>query len=83
MSHAEKCPVCNGAGKLPAINDGMSTAIPQPITCHGCNGLGWVTIYDTINYPIYPVFPVYPQPWYPNWQTTTWRYDQGPATINR
>ena len=32
MSHAEKCPVCNGTGKL------------KKETCHGCSGRGWVPI---------------------------------------
>ena len=32
------CPVCNGTGKVPTA----SSAAVQ--ICHGCGGLGWVTI---------------------------------------
>jgi len=43
-SHAEICPVCGGSGKvIPKINY-MPSAVPQPVTCHGCGGLGWVTV---------------------------------------
>ena len=39
MAHAEKCPVCGGAGKVKV--DGIT------IDCHGCeNGKGWVTVKD-------------------------------------
>jgi len=48
--HAEKCPVCNGTGKF------------EGKQCHGCAGLGWVTVQD--GYPIY--YPM-PQPCYPEW----------------
>lgn len=34
-SHVEKCPICNGEGQLAGI-----------ITCYGCDGKGWVTVYD-------------------------------------
>ena len=34
-SHAEKCPICNGEGQLTGIR-----------TCYGCDGKGWVTVYD-------------------------------------
>ena len=55
--HAEKCPVCNGTGK---VDDKQ---------CHGCAGLGWVSVQDT--YPIYyppyqPCQPCYP-PYQPVW----------------
>lgn len=38
MAHAEKCPVCNGKGKI------------DDKTCHGCGGTGWIVIQDA---PIY------------------------------
>lgn len=34
MSHAQKCPVCEGNGAIDA----------RP--CHGCNGKGWVAVPD-------------------------------------
>ena len=40
-SHAESCPVCHGSGK---IDQNDSTASTKP--CHGCHGLGWVTVHD-------------------------------------
>jgi hypothetical protein len=50
--HSELCPVCKGSGK---IND---------ITCHGCNGKGWVEVKNgesyTFTYPL--TFPSFPQP---------------------
>lgn len=51
MAHAEKCPVCNGSGKVEEIipyNYG-SSSLSTPInikTCHGCNGSGWITVPD-------------------------------------
>ncbi len=45
MSHAEKCPVCRGSGKVtnPDSWKEGGTAIVRPtITCHGCAGSGWV-----------------------------------------
>lgn len=54
MAHAEKCPVCGGSGKVPPTPpDPYYTAVPQPVTCHGCGGLGWVTVEcDLLLYPI-------------------------------
>ena len=68
MSHAETCPVCHGSGKYTPQNDGMSTAVPMPQTCHGCGGKGWVELYDyqptVIPTPLpNPVLPYFP----PNW----------------
>jgi len=34
MAHAEKCPLCKGAGTV------------KEKTCHGCNGKGWVTVAE-------------------------------------
>lgn len=78
MSHAEKCPVCGGSGKvMPAKNDN-STAIPQPVTCHGCGGLGWVTVgFEPV--PYYPIYPIYPQS-YPFWNPTI-TYTQKDTTV--
>jgi len=35
MSHAERCPVCCGSGKIKDNN------------CHGCLGKGWIEVSDT------------------------------------
>ena len=44
-AHAEICPVCRGTGNVtPTESD--TTAVPQPRTCHGCNGAGWVAVWD-------------------------------------
>lgn len=60
MAHSEKCPICNGSGKVTSVNDGISTAVPMDIICHGCGGKGWIEIADTI--PSFPVQPNYPPP---------------------
>lgn len=64
MAHAERCPVCEGKGKVES----------QP--CHGCFGLGWVSIYDQTA-PIVPMpYPnpwwMNPYPWYPTWISPVW-----------
>jgi len=41
------CPVCNGSGKVMPPLTHYSTAIPQPVTCNGCGGVGWVQVSDT------------------------------------
>lgn len=51
MAHAEKCPVCDGNGKVVHIPD---PNIVRPIveeTCNGCGGKGWITVDDS--YPRY------------------------------
>ena len=51
MAHAEKCPVCDGTGKVPngfyssTSGEWVSTsAVPE--TCRSCGGTGWVTVHD-------------------------------------
>ncbi len=48
MAHAEKCPVCGGLGTLEKHDFiGTTSVYPPSIeTCHGCNGLGWITVQD-------------------------------------
>ena len=52
MSHAERCPVCNGAG---LVADGFynqcsgnwtSTGVFEK--CRSCNGSGWVVVPDEV-----------------------------------
>ena len=62
MSHSEICPVCKGKGKLKDPENIEHSDIP----CHGCQGLGWVTLQDD-NIRWYPSYPVYPLPIYPNY----------------
>lgn len=45
MTHAERCPVCNGTGKLQNWSYSTSSA-SLSTTCHGCGGKGWVTVGD-------------------------------------
>lgn len=55
MSHAEKCPVCDGTGIIKWYNRnfspfGFESTSGQSFiekTCHGCQGKGWVTVTDT------------------------------------
>jgi DnaJ-class molecular chaperone len=51
---AVKCPVCNGSGKCQVEPCGDSTSMPTIRECHGCNGQGWVTIYEWIYPPCNP-----------------------------
>jgi DnaJ-class molecular chaperone len=47
-THAERCPVCNGAGTLPVTDlEGYpvtNTGGPMTKPCHGCYGKGWVVV---------------------------------------
>lgn len=47
MTHAEICPVCNGKGQI-QIDKSKSAINMFNITCHGCNGQGWITLSDEI-----------------------------------
>jgi hypothetical protein len=42
MRHAEKCPVCEGKGRLPDGKGDLDSAFAKP--CHGCSGKGWVEV---------------------------------------
>ena len=72
------CPVCNGSGKYQTPKEAMDGDIG--VKCHGCQGLGWIEVHETIGIPVpYPVpsWPVTPQPlspWYWPLQppTVTW-----------
>ncbi len=47
MSHAERCPVCKGSGRITPRHDHLSTTpAPTPASCHGCDGKGWVVVPD-------------------------------------
>lgn len=62
MSHAEKCPVCDGKG---TVTIGTNTTIGSyEKVCHGCNGRGWVTVQDLsrTKYPV-PLYPVSGTTW--------------------
>lgn len=54
MTHAEECPVCRGRG---TIKENYTTTAPLGITCHGCNGRGWIVIPDPE-----PASPFQPSP---------------------
>jgi len=56
MAHAEKCPVCNGTGR---IENTGSTAVNEK-SCHGCNGRGWIEVGSGPD-PLNPFLP-YPHP---------------------
>lgn len=44
MAHAEKCPICNGSGKIPAFYNYDVNYVGD---CHGCEGKGWVEVSDS------------------------------------
>lgn len=61
MAHAEKCPVCNGAGKY---NEKI---------CHGCNGKGWIEVgNNSFGTPV--PYPYNPCPYRPNEPFITWTW---------
>ena len=71
MSHAERCPVCYGSGKYTPINGGCSSGVPQPQTCHGCGGKGWVEVGDYVWYePLPPYIIMTPGLTWPGTGTT-------------
>jgi len=41
MNHAEKCPICEGRGKLEPSGTSSDGTLR---ICHGCNGRGWVEV---------------------------------------
>lgn len=45
---ADLCPVCKGGGKYTKTENvvGSTGSYFYQTTCHGCNGKGWVIIYD-------------------------------------
>lgn len=57
MNHAEKCPVCNGSGRVK--NSDLYSTGSSELTCHGCKGLGWVEVSDTYPTPIPVHGPIY------------------------
>lgn len=42
MSHAEKCPVCEGRGSITIC--GFTVPYGSTEVCHGCGGKGWVEV---------------------------------------
>lgn len=44
-SHGERCPVCEGTGKI-IIHE---LHVNERLECNGCSGSGWITIDDHAN----------------------------------
>jgi len=76
MNHAEVCPICKGTGKVEAGEN-------LERNCHGCGGLGWITVVDSAQpshvgvpyIPFLPFHPTAPYPWTIFWPlgiTITW-----------
>jgi len=77
MSHAEKCLICLGDGVIEQM--GVHSKLVE-IKCHGCEGKGWITIHDKVEYQPVPQFPS-PFDTYPWWtQPVTWT--SGTNTMN-
>lgn len=61
------CPVCKGSGKVNEVwvNLPKMTAREdsKEVTCHGCDGRGWVEVSgDEPGYP-WPIVSINPYPW--------------------
>jgi DnaJ-class molecular chaperone len=52
MSHAEKCPVCQGFGHVLDLAVPTATSRVPMRPCHGCGGTGWVTVQDGVGLPL-------------------------------
>ena len=61
MTHAERCPICYGTGK---VNDPTNHQLKM--TCYGCGGKGWIEVNDQ-PYISPPYQPYNPYPWYPTY----------------
>lgn len=44
---AVKCPVCSGTGKIEPYKNYSTTNTMNLITCHGCQGKGWVEVAES------------------------------------
>ena len=53
--HSELCPVCHGKGVI------YSPLLRKDVTCHGCNGKGWIEVKNDNYIPTIPYIP-YPIP---------------------
>ena len=72
MSHAEKCPVCDGSGECEHLQRRVAR-------CRGCDGKGWVEVGDSnipVPYPVPTPAPCEPRWPYipPRWPHVTWTY---------
>lgn len=80
MSHAERCPVCFGSGKVRPVADCTGRT---EVSCYGCDGKGWVTVQDSDTFWWRPLWwderPYFPQPDWGN----TWASDNTGATTER
>ena len=66
MSHAEICPVCSGKGK-----------VEEERQCHGCAGLGWITVGVDLPYVVPSVWPDLQE--FPGWYPYTYIDSTGTA----
>ena len=51
MTHAERCPICHGRGKLTYqsyYGESFTSGVVSDHVCHSCNGKGWVEVNDNI-----------------------------------
>ena len=75
--HAEVCPLCGGTGKKENWNPQVTAPLSE--TCHGCGGLGWISVPDEGGSPSPP--PAWPwphSPWNPTYSPypPSYPYDQ-------
>jgi hypothetical protein len=61
MAQAQICPVCGGKGQIEKHPGQTTTDASFGVTCHGCNGKGWVEVGGYEPYPQYPSMPY--EPW--------------------
>lgn len=44
MAKAVKCPICDGTGQVPSVDEVIFS--DELDTCHGCEGRGWVEVAE-------------------------------------
>jgi len=72
MCQAVLCPVCNGAGKLMLSDPSYLGSVSEVYaTCHGCKGLGWVTVLCFREADVQVIYSVTPAEPIPEGENTT------------
>lgn len=51
VMHAERCPVCQGVGRVCSPPPVSTSAAIVWVTCPGCWGRGWVEVSDNVQTP--------------------------------
>ena len=58
--HAERCPVCNGTGRVPSgfyyrVTGTWGSTGTQSEVCRSCGGRGYIEVHDELDHTTYEV----------------------------